>query len=401
MYIILFFYFILIIMNLIISSFTLNNNFLTSFNNKNIKHKFLLYNDLIKKINKKYLQSSKIIFFYHEENKENDLNILISLFKKYDKELQLFLINLHNFELNNMSLFFLNEFCNSQFQLNDLEFFQNKRQSEILPTILFNYKIKKNIIINGVCKNIVKYIYNSLYKFLYLTQYFQKSKIIIYENDSIDDTLKILNEFKNKYKNIDIIVLSEKNIQGILTQRISHARNTILNYIHDNKLNPNYLITLDMDDILLDFKCDSILYPFYEKINWSMFGGNSEIYYDMWALRTLKEPDKDFWKDKKINNKIIMPIEKILNSYFKISQDSQPIPIFSCFNGIGIYKYKHIINCYYDGNNTCEHIHFHQNMITKNNAKLFIHPKLIVGPHKILSKPMNFYKIDKLVKNYI
>ena len=40
-------------------------------------------------------------------------------------------------------------------------------------------------------------------------------------------------------------------------------------------------------------------------------------------------------------------------------------------------------------------------MITKNNAKLFIHPKLIVGPHKILSKPMNFYKIDKLVKNYI
>ena len=281
-------------MNLIISSFTLNNNFLKSINNKNIKHKFLLYNDLIKKINKKYLQSSKIIFFYHEENKENDLNILISLFKKYDKELQLFLINLHNFELNNMSLFFLNEFCNSEFQLNDLEFFQNKRQSEILPTILptilFNHKIKKNIIINGVCKNIVKYIYNSLYKFLYLTQYFQKSKIIIYENDSIDDTLKILNEFKNKYKNIDIIILSEKNIQGILTQRISHARNTILNYIHDNKLNPNYLITLDMDDILLDFKCDSILYPFYEKINWSMFGGNSEIYYDMWALRTLKEP---------------------------------------------------------------------------------------------------------------
>ena len=130
-------------MDLIISSFTLNNNFLNIFNNKNIKHKFLLYNDLIKKINKKYLQSSKIIFFYHEENKENDLNILISLFKKYEKELQLFLINIHNFELNNMSLFFLNEYCKSDFQLNDLEFFQNKKQSEILPSILFNYKIKK------------------------------------------------------------------------------------------------------------------------------------------------------------------------------------------------------------------------------------------------------------------
>ena len=40
-------------------------------------------------------------------------------------------------------------------------------------------------------------------------------------------------------------------------------------------------------------------------------------------------------------------------------------------------------------------------MIKKNNAKLFIHPKLIVGPHKILSKPMGFYKINRFVKNYI
>lgn len=392
-------------MNLIISSFTLNQNFLNIFNNKNIKYKFLLYNDLLKKINKKYLQSSKIIFFYEEENKENDLNILISLFKKYHKELQLFLINFHRFELNDLSLFFINEFCNSHFLLNDFTFFQNKKDSTFLPTILFNHNIQKNIIINGVCKNIVKYIYNSLYKFLYLSQYFQKSKIIIYENDSIDDTLKILNEFKNQYKNqnknIDIIILSEKNIQGSLTQRISHARNTILNYIHNNQLNPNYLITLDMDDVLLDFHCDSILYPFKENIKWSMFGGNSEIYYDMWALRTLKEPYKDFWKDKKNNNKMIMPIEKILESYFKISQDSQPIPVFSCFNGIGIYKYKDIINCYYNGDKTCEHIEFHKNMITKNNAQLFIHPKLIVGPHKILSKPMGFYKINKLVKNNI
>ena len=384
-------------MNIIVSSFNYIDNFTSIFINKNIKFKFLLINDLIKKINKKYLQSSKIIFLYKSE----DINTFISSFKNYEKKLQLFLINLNTFQFNKNTLFFFNEFLNTNFILDDLQYLNNDNNTDILPNILFNYKINKHIIINGVCRNISKYIFNSFHKFIYLTQYFYKCSIIIYENDSTDDTLKLLNDYKNKFNNINIIILSEKNINGSITQRISHARNSILKYIDTNKLNPDYLITLDMDDILLDFKCDSILYPFEENIKWSMFGGNSEIYYDMWALRTLKEPYKDFWKDKKINNKIIVPIDKILESYFKISKDSKPLPVFSCFNGIGIYKYKDIINCYYNGDNTCEHIQFHQSMIKKNNAKLFIHPKLIVGPHKILSKPMNFYKIDKLVKNYI
>ena len=154
-----------------------------------------------------------------------------------------------------------------------------------------------------------------------------------------------------------------------------------------------------MDDILLDFKCNSILYPFFEKINWSMFGANSYIYYDMWALRTLKNPGKDFWVGKKKDNKYIMSKSDILKEYFIIDKDSDPIKVNSCFNGIGIYKYNHIKNCRYNGDKTCEHVNFHQEMIKKNKANLYIHPKLIVGPHKILGKPMNHYKIDKLVKN--
>ena len=383
-------------MNLIISQFNSNDDFLSIFTNKNIQFKFLLYNDLLKKLNKKYLQTSKIIFIYKNEN----IDSLLSLFNSYYKELQLLLIDLNKFSLNNHSLFFINEFVNYKFSLSDLNYLPSIDENYI-PNLLLNYKINKNIIINGVCRNISKYIFNSFHKFLYLTFYFKKSKIIIYENDSVDNTLKILIDYKNKFNNFDIIILSEKNIKGTITQRISHARNFILHYIKNNNLNPDFLINIDMDDILIEFNCDSILYPFKENISWSMFGGNSKIYYDMWALRTLNEPNKDFWEDKKVNNKLIVPIEKILESYFKIDNTSNPIPVYSCFNGIGIYKYKDIINCFYNGDITCEHIQFHKNMIRKNIAKLYIHPKLIVGPHKILSKPMGFYKINKFVKNYI
>ena len=40
-------------------------------------------------------------------------------------------------------------------------------------------------------------------------------------------------------------------------------------------------------------------------------------------------------------------------------------------------------------------------MIKYHNAKLFIYPKLLVGPHKILGKPMDFHNIKKFVKNYL
>ena len=377
-------------MHIILTSDISNNIFFDFFKNNNFNFKFILINDIIKKLNKNYLQKSKIIYVYNIKN----INF-INLIKNYHTELHLFCINIQSFYLNNSSLFFFNEFLHSSFTIDNFDHNFIKNNNFILPQIIYNKKIYKKIIVTGVCKNISNYLFNSFHKFIYLNFYFKYFKIIIYENDSSDNTLNSLYLFQKIFKNIDIIILSQNNINGTITQRISHARNYILNYIHNNNLNPDFIINIDMDDILLHFYCDSIIYPFKENFNWSMFGGNSEIYYDMWALRTLSYPNKDFWENKK------MHLEERLKLYFKIDNESNPIQVNSCFNGIGIYKYNDIINCYYNGNETCEHIQFHQDMIKKNNAKLFIHPKLIVGPHKILSKPMGFYKINRFVKNYI
>lgn len=382
-------------MQLIISSFIFDNNL---FNNLDLKYKFLTFIDLKKKINKKYLNESKILFLY---NQDDDIYEIKSLILNYNKYLELFLFNVDNFSTHPSSLFFFYEFIEKKININLLKKKIKTNNELIYSNIIFNKLINQNIIINGVCRNISDYIFNSFHKFIYLSFYFKKSKIIIYENDSNDNTLNLLFEYQELFNNINIIILTEKNINGLITQRISHARNYILDYIKINSLNPEYLITIDMDDILIDFKCNSILYPFNEKDYWSMFGGNSTVYYDMWALRTLKNPYKDFWDDKKKDNKYIVSIQKILESYFKISNDSNPIQVYSCFNGIGIYKYAHIINCKYNGDNTCEHVKFHSDMIKYHNAKLFIYPKLLVGPHKILGKPMDFHNIKKFVKNYL
>lgn len=394
-------------MHLIISSFSLHHKHFF-FNINRFSYKFLVYEDLLKKINKKYLFSCKIIFLIDSNNNEKTkIDSMIHLIKNYHEMIHLYILNISDFHVCESSLFFLNEFINQKIEMNQLNSLfsnhSNLNNTFKLPQIIMNNQFNLNVVICGVCRNISEFIFNSFHKFIYLTYYFKHSKIIIYENDSTDNTLEKLNFFKKLFSSygIEIILLTEKNIKGSITQRIAHGRNYILDYISVHQLNPDYLMFMDMDDILIEFKCDSIMKPFKSNFEWSMLGGNSMIYYDMWALRTNEKPNEDFWDGKKENNKYIVSKDKILESYFIVNSESKPIQVSSCFNGIGIYKYKHIIDCKYDGSTTCEHVSFHQQMIKKYNAKLFIFPNLMVGPHKILGKNMNTYNIKnfKLVKN--
>lgn len=366
--------------------------------NNNIK--ILYYQDVIKKIKKNILQRNKLVFVLND-NIDNTKKINDFLYELKNKKYKVQIIYIDITKIFDEKNFIsnLNELLHIKINIELFDHFKNielpdsyyKKHNviHILP------KIHTSVIISGVCKNIQKYAENSLHKFLYLTKFFTQSTIIIYENDSNDNTLQLLYDFQSSNPKNKIIILSEINIQGSRTEKIAHGRNTILNYIDEKKLNPDYLIQLDMDDILMDFYCDSIIEPFNEKINWSMFGGNSKIYYDMWALRTMDFPYFDFWKLGEITR------EERLKYYFKIDKNSQPIKVFSCFNGIGIYKYKDTKNCRYDGKDTCEHVIFHTQMIKKNKANIYIHPKLLVGPHKILSKPMDeeLNNVTKIIRN--
>ena len=91
-------------MNIIISSPNFINNFTNILNDINFKYKFLLVNDLLKKINKKYLNESKILYLYYDELPKNLINVI----QKYEKQVQIFFININTFNINNSSLFFLN-----------------------------------------------------------------------------------------------------------------------------------------------------------------------------------------------------------------------------------------------------------------------------------------------------
>lgn len=294
-----------------------------------------------------------------------------------------------------------------------------------------------SIIICGCTINSSSYIERHLQHLQELKPLFKDFSIVIYENDSVDNTTEILKDLE---RNGTIQLITEKGITNRLKKRttiIAHGRNTLIDHvIKCNKY--DYMIMVDLDDILKQPIGDSIKRAFeYNTNEWDVLTGNcSGLYYDIWALRINKKQwsethqaiwdtclDYDVWDMIKHVNyaNMIKELEereknfayyttttqkilqrKILReTYVKSFQKNIPstsplIPVESAFGGIGIYKISAIKDCKYNGLQTnctcsdydvkgdcidiaCEHISFHKDIIQKNDGKIFICPTLLVA----------------------
>jgi hypothetical protein len=217
---------------------------------------------------------------------------------------------------------------------------------------------------------------------------------VVYENDSVDYTAKILEDFKRTHSCFDYI--SETGVDQRFfhrPERIAHGRNRLLEYTRQS--NYDYMIMIDLDSVLESYHNDQLKELFKHDVNtWDVLTANCMgRYYDIWALRfdysvwdseihgsLWKGPvDYDCWVkvqflgDKKIyigDNQIQIPINAPL------------IPVNSAFGGFGIYKMSSIKECKYNANVahtvTCEHVDFHRQLKEKNGARLFICPSFIV-----------------------
>jgi len=265
------------------------------------------------------------------------------------------------------------------------------------------------IVIAGCTKNSGNYIYQRLLKLVEIGDMFNDYQIIIYENDSTDNTLQELEKFKHEYSN-NFTLINENNVLEkyikykqihIRVQTIEHGRNRLLNEINEKYSAYDFMLMIDLDNILDNFQTNSISNIFKYDINqWDVLTANCiNRYYDIWALRISNQ----VWNEdihRKIWHKPIMHdcwneiVDNIRPSFcVKIYQKIIPIntPLIeteSSFGGLGIYKITKIKNCKYDsfcydtyGNilkGQCEHVAFHKG-IKNNGGRIFICPSLLVN----------------------
>jgi hypothetical protein len=245
-----------------------------------------------------------------------------------------------------------------------------------------------SVIFAGAIKNGEKYIKNNLDNIDKCGKKFKNYAVIIYENDSSDNTIEILNA--NKKENYHYIF--EKNVNiNLRTDTIAHARNSLLNKANIlNKDNSyDFLVMLDLDDVTNSGKFVETIDTCFNYTNdWDVLTGNQTGgYYDIWAFRKKGLMEYDCWKEYKKAVDNGMPEKEAHTKYVGIlgnfDQSDNLIEVDSAFGGIAIYKLNSkVTTCRYkgtdeDGNEICEHVPFNE-CIKKNGGKIFINTKFLI-----------------------
>jgi len=260
-----------------------------------------------------------------------------------------------------------------------------------------------NVIIYGTIRDIEQHFIKSFTNLDLLCGFFNHVYIIIFENDSIDNTRNLLTTWASFHNtNITKHLILEENLNTMFPQRahrLAYCRNQIVNYIFNNNLQNDYTYAIhcDLDDRFWSLDYDSICNCFqYDLNSWdAMFPINTNSsYYDYWALRC-----NATWFHKNIfcceieNNEKCKEFVNHIPEFYNFLKNNKNtlVPVQSAFNGIGIYKLSAMIQGRYNADyicNTCkganigclednDHIGLHKTMI-QNQCKLFMNTKMCI-----------------------
>lgn len=220
--------------------------------------------------------------------------------------------------------------------------------------------------------------------------------IILYYDESTDDTLNIM----KRYQEINSKFLFYVN-QGTLlpyrTFRLALGRNFCMDAIRLNYSNYEYFIMMDCDDRCAKNINLNIIKLYLFRDDWDCLSFmHPDGYYDSWALSIYPYIASCFIYNKGTTS----AVDKINRIAKKIRKNSL-IKCSSAFNGLAIYRTNKFINCRYNGSFTlrnipqellimnmkavrgfkkdkpvedCEHRAFHFEAIKKNNARIRISP---------------------------
>jgi len=259
------------------------------------------------------------------------------------------------------------------------------------------YNKMKNIkiIFCGLCINIEDNVSKLKERFEQLGSYFYDYRVVIFENDSKDNTRKLLKDLCKQNNKFDLIECEDaKDCKYNTIQAKDHGpfsdkrmkkmviyRNKLLEHIkkYYNDYDVICMIDLDMTGPI-DINGFSHSFDNYDRwdaisaygINGITFSAGQPYYYDFIAY---KDDNYDI-------NKNLIDVIPIYNKMKQKNVGDDIIKVKSAFAGLELIKMKIILDGINytpsDNKYTCEHIIFHDNMIKNNYTNIYINPNMIV-----------------------
>jgi glycosyltransferase involved in cell wall biosynthesis len=216
-------------------------------------------------------------------------------------------------------------------------------------------KIEKSIAICGVCKNVGASLPETLDSMERTGKLFSKYKLFVYENNSTDNTKKILTNYRAAHPDTAKIIIEDLDEHDVLEschartsdnrpcrmENIARSRNIVLSCLSDKDF--DYVLWVDMD--LRDWNIDGVLDSLkYE--NWDCITANGLTdegdYRDSFAYRDAEYPfgpellGEYWWKAVS---------EKIQRKAF----NGGLCGVYSAFGGMAIYRSCAISKFRYSG----------------------------------------------------
>jgi hypothetical protein len=253
----------------------------------------------------------------------------------------------------------------------------------------FNVMKKTKLVIGGLFQNSA-HVFEKLKKRLNnLSNYFYDIQIVIFENDSHDNSRLLLLNWENEQDNVHIIKCKENNYcllktvtakdHGSLSEgrmkKMINYRNIVKKYIDLNFSNYDYFMVLDTDTSGF-FSLNGLAYSFGTNKHWDaissyglvglVFTFGNLIYYDLISLSNNLDP--------------FFTLELLKTYVYVNSKHSDLIPIKQAFGGLTIYKMSSVKNADYSPRNNCnkcEHTVLLDNMRSNGYDKFYINPHLI------------------------
>lgn len=276
------------------------------------------------------------------------------------------------------------------------------------------YKLmaQSNIAICAIVRNCEKSLIKNRPKIELLQSKFKNSKLIIFENDSVDETKAILKNWNDssedvicKCENFNTITIPDTKGTGVnkyfsahrISKMVSY-RNQYLDMLESLNFLYDFLIIIDLD--IENFSLDGIAHSFGVSHQWNVVTANGYSY-----SPKLKKRYHDTYALVELGNENISQTE---NSIFEnqhkwsfLTAGMPLIPVYSAFGGMAIYKREVVHNLRYNlipnlddrVEVKCEHFSLHmqiQNQV--NGGRILINPNMSVV----------YQTINKnIIKNYI
>jgi hypothetical protein len=266
--------------------------------------------------------------------------------------------------------------------------------------------INKNIVIAALARDCEQSLRVNIPLIESFRKQFLSSQVVVIENDSIDRTKDLLNDWKLSSNQVTIIsndyetnTIPSKSDSILNPMTSSHRiekmlsyRNQYLDYISDLNQAIDFVIVIDIDVSEISMSgLIHVINAFDDKtgaifsngisVKQTVFG-LSEIYYDIFALYEYPQKDEYSYSPECLGRTFKSINKKIKREPF--------YKVISAFGGVGVYnyqaikglRYKNVLNPLNEKESICEHIPFNQEIIRRGfNNYIARDFKVFYGKH--------------------